>query len=81
MYNCIYLSIIQIKWKEVKANDSFSYNSYLKIELGVCKMKKNLTKITTIILLVFSMILTNFSMIVRAAEPKAQGTQSRSIYY
>ncbi len=34
MYNCIYLSIIQIKWKEVKANDSFSYNSYLKIELG-----------------------------------------------
>ncbi len=38
-------------------------------------MKKNLTKITTIILLVFSMTLTNFSMIVRADEPKAQGTQ------
>ncbi|HDK7168848.1 TPA: lipase [Clostridium botulinum] len=38
-------------------------------------MKKNLTKITTIILLVFSMTLTNFLMIVRAAEPKAQGTQ------
>ncbi len=37
-------------------------------------MKKNLNKIATIILLVFSMTLTNFSMIVRAAEPKAQGT-------
>lgn len=36
---------------------------------------KNLNKIATIILLVFSMTLTNFSMIVRAAEPKAQGTQ------
>lgn len=39
-------------------------------------MKKNLTKITTIILLAFSMILANFSMTVRAVEPKVQTAQS-----
>ncbi len=38
-------------------------------------MKKNLTKIATVILLAFSMTLINFSMTVRAVEPKVQGTR------